>query len=348
MEVKNSVSLNDVIDAARVIKPFIHRTPTVTSSFFDGITGKHVFFKCENFQKTGAFKIRGTTYAVQNIVKNFKTGRKPVIVTHSSGNHAQAVALASNINNVRAVVVMPETAPQVKKDAVMGYGAEIVESDPSQEGREATAKKLIQEIGDDAVFLSSSNDLRIIAGQGTIALEMLEDVPDLDAFLVPVSGGGMLSGVSIAAKGINPHIKVFAAEPINADDCAKSFAAKKRIPNKMPPHTIADGLKMNIGDLTWPIIRDNITDVITVTEEEIVAAMKLVFERMKLVIEPSAAVGVAAMLNESFKEHYLPNVSKIGIILCGGNTDLQSLPWVKAIKKERRNKKEDLPNCMKS
>ena len=328
MAAEDGVSLEQVKLAADVIKPFVHRTPIMTSKYFNDAVGKEVFFKCEIFQKTGAFKIRGTSYAVHNILKNRNKDRKPVIVTHSSGNHAQAVALACYNNNLKAIVVMPDTAPQVKKDAVKGYGAEIVESDPSQEGREAATNKLIKEIGQDAVYLSSSNDLSIIAGQGTIALEMLEDVPDLDAFLVPVSGGGMLSGACVTAKGLNPNIKVFAAEPLNADDCAKSFAAKERIPNKTPPQTVADGLKMSIGDITWPIIRDNITDVITVKEEEIVVAMKMVYERMKLVIEPSAAVGVAALLSKSFQEHYLKSVNKIGVILCGGNVDLENLPWL--------------------
>ena len=330
MAVPKRIGLKQVRDAADVIRPFIRRTPMVRSQYFDNAIRKQVFFKCEIFQKTGAFKIRGATYAVHNILKSFDSiGRKPTIVTHSSGNHAQAVALASTVNKIKAIVVMPENAPQVKKDAVRGYGAVVVESDPSQEGREAAVNKIVKEIGDDAVYLSSCNDLSIITGQGTIAMEMLEDVPDLDVFLVPVSGGGMLSGTCIVAKGVNSHIKVFAAEPVNADECAKSFAAKRRMPNAVPPQTIADGLKMNIGDITWPIIRDNITDVVVVTEDEIVSAMKLVFERMKLVIEPSAAVGVAAMLSESFREHYLAGVGKIGVILSGGNADLQSLPWIK-------------------
>ena len=329
MAVAGRVGLEHIKNAAEVIRPFIHRTPTLTCGYFNNAISKEVFFKCEIFQKSGAFKIRGTTFAIHNIMRNFRNGRKPIIVTHSSGNHAQAVALASKLNEARAIVVMPSTAPQVKKDAVRGYGAKIVESDPSQEGREAAANKLLQEIGEDAVFLSSSNDINIIAGQGTMGLEMLEDVPDLDAFLIPVSGGGMLSGVSIAARGINPSIKMFAAEPLNADDCSRSFAAKRRLANPKPPDTIADGLKMNIGDITWPIIRDNITDVITVKEDEIVAAMRLVFERMKLVIEPSAAVGVAALMSDNFKMKYLKHVSKIGVILCGGNVDVEKLPWMK-------------------
>ena len=322
------VGLKQIKIAADIIKPFIHRTPIQTSEYFNKATSREIYFKCETFQKSGAFKIRGATYAIHSILKNFAGGRKPIIVTHSSGNHAQAVALASRINNVKAIVVMPSTSPKVKKDAVRNYGAEIVESDPSQEGREAAANRLMKEIGDDAVFLPSSNDVNIITGQGTMALEMLEDVPDLDAILVPVSGGGMLSGISIAAKGINPKIKIFATEPINADDCAKSFAAKRRIPNKEPPQTIADGLKMSIGDVTWPIIKEHITGVVTVSEDEIVSAMKLVFERMKLVVEPSGAVGVAALFSKDFKENHLQNLKKVGVILCGGNVDVENLPWM--------------------
>ena len=326
--VKQSVTLDHVREAAERIKPFVHRTPIQTSQYFDNLTGRQLYFKCEIFQKTGAFKIRGATNAVKKIVANSGVSSPPVVVTHSSGNNAQALALAAKNNNVKAIVVMPENAPQIKKDAVKGYGAEIVESDPSQEGREEATRQVIEKLGENAVFLSSSNHVDVIAGQGTMALEILEEVPDLEAIVVPVSGGGMLSGCCVAAKGINPGLHVFAAEPINADDCAQSFAAKKRIPNKSPPQTIADGLKMNLGDITWPIIRDNITDVLTVTEDEIALAMRKVYDRMKLVIEPSAAVGVAAILGETFKTKY-PTLKKIAVVLCGGNVDLDKLPWYK-------------------
>lgn len=322
---EQTVTLANVKEAADTIRPFIHRTPVFTSQYFDDLTARKLHFKCEIFQKTGAFKIRGATNAIHKILAK-SNGRSPVIVTHSSGNNAQAVALASKIKNIRAVVVMPENAPQTKKDAVKGYGAEIVESDPTHEGRELTTKKVMEKIGEDAVFLSSSNHVDVIAGQGTMALELLEDVPDLEAVIVPVSGGGMLSGFCVACKGINPAIKVFAAEPKNADDCARSFAAKRRIPNESHPKTIADGLMMNLGDITWPIIRDNITDVLTVSEDEIRSAMRKVYGRMKLVIEPSAAVGVAAVLSETFKTKY-PDLKKVGVVLCGGNVDLDNLPW---------------------
>lgn len=320
-----SVTLADVKRAAEVINPYIHLTPIFTSQYFDHVSGRELYFKCEIFQKTGAFKIRGAANAIHGVLAKYKD-RKPVIVTHSSGNNAQAIAYASRINNVRAVVVMPNDAPQLKKDAVRGYGGAVVEAEPTQEGREQMTKRVMEEIGIHAVFISTSNNVDVVAGQGTMALEILEEVPDLEAIVVPVSGGGMLSGVCIAAKGINPDIHVFAAEPINADDCAKSFAAKRRIPNASLPNTIADGLRMNVGDVTWPIIRDNITDVITVTEEEIAAAMRQVFDRMKLVIEPSAAVGVAAVLSNTFKEKY-PMLEKVAVVLCGGNANLDKLPW---------------------
>ena len=323
-----NVTLENVVNAARVIKPFIHRTPIVTSNFFDRITGKHIFFKCENFQKIGAFKIRGTTNAIHKILAANDTERKPIIVTHSSGNHAQAVASASKRNGLDAWIVMPSNAPHVKKNAVKEYGAKIVECDPTQECREATANKLIAELGQDAVFLSPYDDVNIIAGQGTMGLEILEDVSSLDAIVVPVGGGGMLSGICVAVKGMNPKIKILAAEPLNADDCAKSFAAGRKIPNQSPPQTVADGLKVSVGDITWPIIKENIADVITVTEDEIVAAMKLVFERMKLVIEPSAAVGVAAILTKRFKQNY-SSLTNVCVVLCGGNVDMEKLPWMK-------------------
>ena len=323
----NRVSLDDVIKASKIIKPFIHRTPMLTSKFIDKLIGKQVFFKCENFQKIGAFKIRGTTNAILKILQNEKD-KKPVIVTHSSGNHAQAVASASQINNLRACIVMPSNAPQVKKNAVKDYGAEIIECEPTQECREATANKLMQDLGSDAVYISPYDNVDVIAGQGTMGLEIIEDVPDVDAIVSPVGGGGMLSGICIAAKGINPKIKVIAAEPLNADDCAKSFAAGRKIPNQSPPKTVADGLRVSVGDITWPIIKENISDVITVTEEEIVSAMKLVFERMKVVIEPSAAVGVAAILTKEFAANYSA-LNKVCVVLCGGNVDLEKLPWLK-------------------
>ena len=321
------MTLEDILKAAKVIQPFIHRTPIVKSKYFDDLTGKAVFFKCENFQKIGAFKIRGTTNAIHKILEK-SHDRKPIIVTHSSGNHAQAVASAAKINGLRACIVMPSNAPQVKKNAVSEYGAEIVECEPTQECREATAARLMNDLGSDAVYLSPYDDPDIIAGQGTMGVEILEDVPDLDALIVPVGGGGMLSGVCVAAKGISKKAKIIAAEPLNADDCAKSFAAGRKIPNQSPPQTVADGLRVSIGDVTWPIIRDNITDVITVKEDEIVAAMRLVFERMKLVIEPSAAVGVAAILTDQFRITY-SGLKKICVILCGGNVDVESLPWLK-------------------
>eukprot|EP00794_Sanderia_malayensis_P009816 gene9816-10823_t len=325
---KKQITINDVKQAAARIGPFIHRTPIMTCKYFNELSSKTLHFKCENFQRTGAFKIRGATNGVMKQVERKSGEEKPVVVTHSSGNHAQATALAAKLNGIAAHVVMPNTAPQVKKNAVKGFGASIVESEPSQEHREMTAQKVIDDVGKNAFLLSSSNNEDVIAGQGTMALEILDEIPDLEALVVPVSGGGMLSGICVAAKGINPDIKIFAAEPKNADDCARSFAAKKLLRNASPPDTVADGLKMNVGEIAWPIIRDSITDVIVVEEEDIISAMKLVYERMKIVIEPSSAVAVAATLSDKFKNDY-KSINKVCVILSGGNVDMDNLPWIK-------------------
>ena len=321
-----SVTLNDVKAAADRIKPFINRTPVLTSNTLNVLSGKSLFFKCENLQKVGAFKYRGASNAVLQVVKD-KAPQRPILITHSSGNHAQAVALAAKMHGLKAFIVMPSNAPVIKKNAVKDYGATVVECEPNQTARERTAAELQEKYAPDSYYISPYDHPHIIAGQGTSALELLHDYPNLDAVIAPVGGGGLLSGVCIAVKGVKPSIEVFAAEPLNADDCAKSFAAKERIPLSAPPQTIADGLRVSVGNMTWPIIKDNITDVITVTETEIIATTKLVFERMKIVIEPSAAVCVAAVLTPKFKTMY--NYHKnVGVILSGGNVDLNKLPWL--------------------
>ncbi|KAL9980712.1 hypothetical protein ACROYT_G009339 [Oculina patagonica] len=320
------ISIQDIRDAAKRIEPYVHRTPVMTSSTLDSMAGRKLHFKCEIFQKIGAFKIRGAMNAVLQLVNSMPGDQKPVLVTHSSGNHAQALALSAKTMGLQAFIAMPRNAPLVKKNAVRGYGATIVDCGMSAEDREATAQKILKETSN-SYLIHPVDHPHIIAGQGTIAVELLEQVPNLDAIVVPVGGGGMTSGICLAAKALKPDIKIYAAEPLNADDCAKSFAAKERIPLPGPPSTVADGLRTTVGHITWPIIKENITDVITVTEEEIISAMRVVWERMKLLIEPSAAVGVAAVLSERFKA--LPDLKNVGVILCGGNVDLDNLPWKK-------------------
>jgi len=320
------MSIQDVQEAAKRIAPYIHKTPVMTCSTLDSLAGRALHFKCELFQKIGAFKIRGAMNAVLQLLDTLPGDQKPVLVTHSSGNHAQALALSAKTMGLQAYIAMPRNAPPVKKAAVRDYGATIVECGLSAEDRESTAHKIIKETAN-SFLIPPFDHPHIMAGQGTIGLELLDQVPQLDAIVVPVSGGGMLSGICIAAKALKPDIKIYAAEPLNADDCAKSFVAKKRIPLPGPPNTIADGLRTSVGHLTWPVIRDSVTDVITVTEEEIISAMRLVWERMKLLIEPSAAVGVAAVLCEKFKSLPAHEIKNVGVILCGGNVDLDNLPW---------------------
>jgi len=243
-------------------------------------------------------------------------------VTHSSGNHAQAVALAARMRGIAAHIVMPNDALAVKRRAVEGYGGRVIECEPTLEARDTTAEAVIAETG--ATFIHPYDHPDIIAGQGTSALELLDQVPQLDAIVVPVGGGGLISGICVAAKGIDPGIRIFAAEPLGADDAARSKAAGKLIP-QTGPDTIADGLLTSMGELTWPIIRDYVERVVTVGEEEIVAAMRLAWERAKLLIEPSAAVAVAAVLSDTFRA--TEGIDRVGVVLSGGNVDLDCLPW---------------------
>ena len=244
------------------------------------------------------------------------------MATHSSGNHAQAVALAARMRGIAAHIVMPNDALAVKRRAVEGYGGRVIECEPTLEARDTTAKAVIAETG--ATFIHPYNHPDIIAGQGTSALELLDQVPQLDAIVAPVGGGGLLSGICVAAKGLNAAVRVFAAEPLGADDAARSMAAGKLIP-QTGPDTIADGLLTSLGELTWPIIRDYVERVVTVSEEEIVAAMRLAWERAKLLIEPSAAVAVATVLSDAFRA--IEGIDRVGVVLSGGNVDLDCLPW---------------------
>ena len=310
-------SLDDIQVARRRIAPFIHRTPVMTCSALDAMAGARLYFKCENLQKTGSFKIRGATNAILQLSAT-EAGRG--VVTPSSGNHAAAVARAAAARGIAAHIVMPRNAPAVKVKAVEGYGGVITFCEPTIEAREAATKRLLEETG--GVLVHPYNDRRIIAGQGTAALELLEDVPELDVLLVPVSGGGLLSGNAIAATGTRSSVRVIGCEPANADDAYRSVKAK-RIQKNETTDTIADGLRAQLCDLTFGIIRERVDEIVRVTEEEIVAAMRLVWERMKLVIEPSAAVALAPAIARSIKA----DGKRVGVLLSGGNVELSSLPF---------------------
>lgn len=311
------ISAQDIEEAHDRIRPFIHRTPVLTSQSINEIAGCEVFFKCENFQKIGAFKARGGLNALMSI-PDYE--RKKGVVTHSSGNHAQAVALAAKMNEVPAYIVMPETAPEVKKKAVAGYGAQITLCKPTQQSREEGAAKILKETG--ASFISPYNDYAVITGQATAAKELIEDLPGLDALMAPVGGGGLLAGSALSAHYLAPEMTVYAGEPEGAKDTYLSMEAGE-IVRLEKPSSIADGLLATMGDKNFAIIKELVKKVFLVTDEEIVAAMKLIWERMKIIIEPSCAVPVAALLKN--KEVFAGQ--KLGIILTGGNVDLGKLPF---------------------
>jgi threonine dehydratase/serine racemase len=305
--------------AALRIKGIVHRTPVMTSESFDRLAGRRVFFKCEHLQKVGAFKYRGATNAVLKLTDS-EAARG--VVTHSSGNHAQALALAARVRGIPAYIVMPRTAPAVKKAAVEGYGGRVTLCEPTLAAREETAARLVKETG--AALIPPFDHPDVIAGQGTAALELLEDVPDLDAVVVQVGGGGQIAGWCIAAKGAKPSIRVFGAEPKGADDAARSKAKGEWVP-QTAPDTIADGLLTSTGDLTWPVIRDQVEGIITVTDNEIRSTMRFVWERMKQVVEPSGVVGAAAILTDEFKR--IEGLNKVGVVFSGGNVSLDKLYW---------------------
>ena len=296
------------------IRPHIHRTPIVTCETLDRLTGCKLYFKCENFQKAGAFKSRGACNAVLCLSDD---DAKQGVVTHSSGNHAAALARAARIRGIDAHIVMPSNSPAVKVEAVRGYGGRIVFCEPNQPARETTAAQVQQETG--ATMIHPYDDSRIIAGQGTAVIELLEDAPTLDTIMTPVGGGGLLSGTLIAAKQIAPAVTVIAAEPANADDAYQGWKSKKFIPSDSP-QTIADGLKTALGQITFPIIHELVDDILLATEDAIHDALLLMLERAKLVIEPSSAVPLAALLSN---DHGLGG-QKIGIILSGGNIDFRN------------------------
>ena len=313
-----AIDLPAIHDAARRITGWAHRTPVMTCQTLDRLAGRSLFFKCENFQKVGAFKFRGACNAVFALPD---AAAARGVATHSSGNHAQAVALAARLRGIAAHIVMPRNSAAVKVRAVEGYGARVILCEATQAAREAAARQVIEETG--ATLVHPYDDASVIAGQGTAALELLEQVADLDAVIAPVGGGGMLSGTCVTLAALRPAARVFAAEPAGADDAARSFAAGRRIP-LAEANTIADGLRTSLGELTWPILRAHVERVFTVGEEQIVAAMRLVWERMKILVEPSSAVPVAAVLSEEFRG---VDAARVGVILTGGNVDLGRLPW---------------------
>ncbi len=307
-------TLQDIEEAHERIKPHIHRTPILTSENINVIAECEVYFKCENFQKVGAFKARGGINTILSIDKS-KLGKG--VATHSSGNHAQAVALAAKIAGVKAYIVMPNNAPIVKKNAVLGYGAEVIECEPTIAARERTLSDIIEKTG--AELIHPYNDYRIICGQSTAAKELIEDLEiTLDYILAPIGGGGLISGTALSTKYLSPTTKVIGCEPAAADDTYRSFNTGKLCTNDAAPKTVADGLLTNLGEKNFEIIKENVHDIMTVKEADILSAMKLVWERMKIVIEPSGAVPLAAVLqNKAFYKN-----KKVGIIISGGNVDL--------------------------
>ncbi|HUS55009.1 MAG TPA: pyridoxal-phosphate dependent enzyme [Thermohalobaculum sp.] len=311
-------TFDDVAQAHERIKPYIHRTPVLTSRYFDDLTGAQLFFKCENFQKAGAFKARGASNAVFGLADALAAKG---VATHSSGNHGLSLSYAGGRRGIPVTVVMPRTAPEAKKAAVRGYGGRVVECEPSTTSREAVFAEVVAESGAD--FVHPYNDARVIAGQATCSKEMVEDIGDLDAVIAPIGGGGMISGSCLTLSEILPKTKIYAAEPLNADDACRSFKAGHIIADDAP-ETVADGLKVPLKELTWHFVSNHVTDVLLATEDEIIEAMYLTWQRMKIVIEPSSAVPLATIL----KNRKLFEGKRVGVILTGGNVDLKKLPWM--------------------
>jgi len=299
------------------IAPYIHRTPVLTSTQLNQMTGAQLYFKCENFQKMGAFKMRGAAFAISQLSPE---ARSKGVVTHSSGNFAQALALAAQSLGVPAYIVMPTSAPEVKKDAVRGYSGQIILCAPTNTDREETAARVARETG--ATFIHPSNDADVITGQGTAAKELLEDFPDIEVLIAPVGGGGLIAGTIIAAQSHSHPVQVLGGEPFAVDDAYRSLQSGK-IESNATSNTIADGLKTQLGDINFPIILGGIQEIIRVEEDEIISAMRLIWERMKIIIEPSCAVPLAAILKQP---HTFKN-KRVGVILSGGNVDLNNLPF---------------------
>lgn len=311
-------TFDDALAARARVAPHVHVTPVMTSRFINDLVGAELFFKCENLQKAGAFKARGASNAVFGLT-DAQAARG--VATHSSGNHGTCLSYAAGRRGIPCTVVMPRTAPQAKKDAVRGYGGRVVECEPSTSSREAVFAQVVAESG--AEFVHPYNDPRVIAGQATCSMELVEQVPGLDAVVAPIGGGGMISGTCLALSHLAPGVKIYAAEPKQADDAARSFRAGHIIADDAP-ETVADGLKVPLKDLTWHFVKAHVSDILTAEEDEIIDAMKLVWKRMKLVIEPSSAVPLAVIL----KNRAVFQGKRVGVIVTGGNVDLDKLPWM--------------------
>lgn len=312
-------TFEDMLAAHERIKPHIHRTPILTSSYFNDLIGAEIFFKCENFQKAGAFKVRGASNAVFGLSEE---DAEKGVCTHSSGNHALSLSYAAGRRGIPCNVVMPRTAPQAKKDAVKGYGGIITECEPSTTSREAVFADVQAATGGN--FVHPYNDPRVIAGQGTCSRELMEQTDGVDIVVAPIGGGGMISGTCLTLSNIAPETQIIAAEPEQADDAYRSFKAGHIIADDAP-NTVADGLKVPLKDLTWHFVSNHVTDILTASEQEIIDAMKLTWQRMKIVIEASCSVPLAVMLKN--KDRFAGK--RVGVIITGGNVDLDTLPWIK-------------------
>ena len=310
-------TLTDIQQAAERIKPYAHRTPVLTNDSLNKLVNGQIYLKCENLQKVGAFKFRGACNAVFSLSDEDAVRG---VSTHSSGNHAQALALAAKLRGIPAYIVMPENAPKVKKVAVAGYGGRITYCKPTLESRESTLARIAKET--DSAIIHPYDNEHVIAGQGTAALELLKDVPDLDVIIAPVGGGGLISGIAIAATGLNDKIRVIGAEPEMADDAYRSLQTRGIIPS-VNPNTVADGLLTSLGKITFPIIQRHVEQIVTISESAIIESMKFIWERAKIIIEPSAAVAVGIFWEKKIDL----SGSKVGVILSGGNVDLEKLPW---------------------
>lgn len=308
-------AFEDVLKAVETIKPYAKKTPVLTCKSINGITGSEIFFKCENFQKMGAFKFRGATNAVFSLSE---VETKKGVATHSSGNHAQALALAAKIRGIKAAIVMPNNSTKVKVEAVKGYGANVIFCEPTLQARESTLEKVINETG--AIFIHPYNNYNVIAGAGTAGKEFIEEVPELDYVITPVGGGGLLSGTAISIKAISPATKIIAAEPEGADDAYRSMKAGKIVPS-VKPNTICDGLLTSLSERTFKIISQNVSGIVTVSDSDTIKAMKLIWERMKIIVEPSSAITLGILFGGKIDL----KGKRIGIILSGGNVDLERL-----------------------
>tara|TARA_Y100001970_G_scaffold150263_1_gene184273 strand:+ start:588 stop:1532 length:945 start_codon:yes stop_codon:yes gene_type:complete len=314
--VEYSISIEDVFAAAARLDGIVKRTPVVSAEGIDKIAGRQVLMKCENLQHIGAFKFRGATNAVIMLGDAAEKG----VCTHSSGNHAQALSMAAKNRGVDAYIVMPKTAPRVKVLGVKNQGAELTFCEPTLEAREATAREIIDRTG--AALVHPYDNPDVIAGQGTAALEFFQQAGELDAVVSPVGGGGLMSGTSVAIRALTPEARIFGAEPEGADDAARSLEADEFLP-QTGPDTICDGLLTSMGEHTWPIIRDHLETIVRVSDEEVVEAMRLILDNLGMVVEPSGAASLAAVLTPEFKE--LEGIDRVGVILSGGNVD--SLPF---------------------